>query len=578
MANPRALAKPVNQTSKTANSAAAITALYRTKPKANDVEAKPKVKFTKVNHFISKPTKPLLRPQFYEQHWTDERLIEQSLESGKVVAGRLFFDKAESQKTVGFVMPDPIIVENFDHEANCWRPESLQLKPIKIWGLRNLNRAYHLDRVYVKFVNWIEWGTAGSKLIANIDFQEHEKFQIHGQSKLNKFLNEERTKEGSPADFDEFAAAKKFKIESVPPGQVLEEQLDVIEEKKPDVEEQAEEVDAGEDAEPGDVGSPSKKGSPKKKGRRKKGTKKGGKVAEAEEEDEDSSKKGESDDSDSGDDDSDSDDSDEDDDSSDDDDENESDSDEEKEAGLKEESEEEEEEHDDYYDYEYYGQEKGDGDDYYDEENDEEEQGEDENLQDYDEEYADEVAENIKNIKKAGITIAKQESTKEKKAVAKTTKGKQGKKSKSKAKQATVPSKMKTAAKQQAKKNAKTASKTKKGAVAEKKQAQTGAKEGAEGTEEAQATQDAENEDPDGQEDDGGADGEDYDNEDEDDDYDDEEDEEEDEPYGAEDYYGEYYDDEENSDSSDGEGEHSDEEKSDEEGSSEDDGSDQEDD
>lgn len=65
------------------------------------------------------------------------------------------------------------------------------MKPIKIWGLRNLNRAYHLDRVYVKFVNWIEWGTAGNKLISNIDFSELKNFQVHGQNKLNTFLIEE---------------------------------------------------------------------------------------------------------------------------------------------------------------------------------------------------------------------------------------------------------------------------------------------------------------------------------------------------------------------------------------------------
>lgn len=51
------------------------------------------------------------------------------------------------------------------------------MRPIKVWGLRNLNRAFHLDRVYVKFVDWIEWGTAGGKVITEqeFDFQEPEK-------------------------------------------------------------------------------------------------------------------------------------------------------------------------------------------------------------------------------------------------------------------------------------------------------------------------------------------------------------------------------------------------------------------
>ena len=67
--NPKAMVKPVNQTSKVASTQAAITALYRTKSRGDTQtgqQEKPKVKFTKVNHFISKPTKPLLRPSFYE--------------------------------------------------------------------------------------------------------------------------------------------------------------------------------------------------------------------------------------------------------------------------------------------------------------------------------------------------------------------------------------------------------------------------------------------------------------------------------------------------------------------------------
>ena len=93
MNHPKALAKPANQNSKAANVEASITALYRTKSKASvATTTKPKVKYQKVDHFISKPTKLLLRPQFYEQHWGDERLIEQSLESGKIVSGRVYFD------------------------------------------------------------------------------------------------------------------------------------------------------------------------------------------------------------------------------------------------------------------------------------------------------------------------------------------------------------------------------------------------------------------------------------------------------------------------------------------------------
>lgn len=65
-------------------------------------------------------------------------------------------------KTHGFVMPDPVVSEDGEQQ--------IQILPIKIWGIRNLNRCWHLDRVYVKLTNWVEWGKAGKKLIENIDF------------------------------------------------------------------------------------------------------------------------------------------------------------------------------------------------------------------------------------------------------------------------------------------------------------------------------------------------------------------------------------------------------------------------
>jgi len=54
--------------------------------------------------------------------------------------------------------------------------DCVQLNPIKVWGIRHLNRAYHLDKVYVKLVNWIEWGNAGSKMIANVPFDDYDRF------------------------------------------------------------------------------------------------------------------------------------------------------------------------------------------------------------------------------------------------------------------------------------------------------------------------------------------------------------------------------------------------------------------
>lgn len=105
---------------------------------------------------------------FYESWWTDIRLINQQLSKGKLLVGRLFFDPQISPKNYGFVVPDPIVSE--DGES------SLQLPPIKIWGIRNLNRCWHLDRVYVKLVNWVEWGKSSNKLIKNIDFEAANKY------------------------------------------------------------------------------------------------------------------------------------------------------------------------------------------------------------------------------------------------------------------------------------------------------------------------------------------------------------------------------------------------------------------
>ena len=99
---------------------------------------------------------------FYEPHWTDQKLIDKQLGQGKMLAGRLFFDPNQNPKVVGFVKPDPIVSDD--------GLDSLQLLPIKIWGIRHLNRCMHMDRVYVKFVNWVEWGKASHKTINNVDF------------------------------------------------------------------------------------------------------------------------------------------------------------------------------------------------------------------------------------------------------------------------------------------------------------------------------------------------------------------------------------------------------------------------
>lgn len=106
------------------------------------------VKFSEVKAYITKPVKPLVKPSFYEKYITDKNALSQGLEQGKYVKGRLFFDYLSEKKDrfeIGFVKAEGIDM------------------PIKVWGLRNLNRSLHMDEVYLKFVQWIDWGKASVK-------------------------------------------------------------------------------------------------------------------------------------------------------------------------------------------------------------------------------------------------------------------------------------------------------------------------------------------------------------------------------------------------------------------------------
>ena len=92
----------------------------------------PVVKFKEVRAYISKPVKPLVKT-FYEKHIKDEEILRQGYEQGKLVKGRIYFD-VNGDKSIGFVKADSIDL------------------PIKVWGLRNLNRALHMDEVYLRLV------------------------------------------------------------------------------------------------------------------------------------------------------------------------------------------------------------------------------------------------------------------------------------------------------------------------------------------------------------------------------------------------------------------------------------------
>lgn len=90
---------------------------------------------------ITKPTVPLVK-SYYEKHITDAKIIEEGLLKGKFVAGRIFFDKKVADKHEGFVKVAGIE------------------KAIKVMGLQNINRAFHLDTVVIKLQNWVHWEPA----------------------------------------------------------------------------------------------------------------------------------------------------------------------------------------------------------------------------------------------------------------------------------------------------------------------------------------------------------------------------------------------------------------------------------
>ena len=74
--------------------------------------------------------------------------------------------------------------------------------PIKVWGVRNLNRSLHMDKVYVKFVQWVEWGKASLNQTANIDFEEHFQYTNICDEKDKESANEDDNDDKDQKDQD----------------------------------------------------------------------------------------------------------------------------------------------------------------------------------------------------------------------------------------------------------------------------------------------------------------------------------------------------------------------------------------
>ena len=69
---------PKTNTDKVEIKEESLCAMYR-------VKSGPKETFEKTKHAITRPTKPLVKPTFYEPHWTSQKLLKQSLFEGKIV-------------------------------------------------------------------------------------------------------------------------------------------------------------------------------------------------------------------------------------------------------------------------------------------------------------------------------------------------------------------------------------------------------------------------------------------------------------------------------------------------------------
>lgn len=115
------------------------------------------------------------------------------MDEGKIVEGRLFIDKTMGDKTYGFVKVDPIYLGEDE--------EPFYMNHVKVWGIRHLNRCFHLDKVYVRFVNWIDWGKVGTKITNQIDFEEWDKLQTHGQVQM---IREHLSQKKASEDLENF--------------------------------------------------------------------------------------------------------------------------------------------------------------------------------------------------------------------------------------------------------------------------------------------------------------------------------------------------------------------------------------
>ena len=93
--------------------------------------------------------------------------------------------------------------------------------PIKIFGPRYLNRAMHLDRVYVKLCDWSLWGVANQKTVLHINFNEVDE--------VREYLKRIRNEKGEEFQIDQ--VLDSIRIDNVLKDKKVEDQKELNEEE-----------------------------------------------------------------------------------------------------------------------------------------------------------------------------------------------------------------------------------------------------------------------------------------------------------------------------------------------------------
>lgn len=129
----------------------------KSKPKKKSVPNLPQGK-ARVNNFVANPNANA-KPAFYERFLRNKEALEKGFNNGQFAKGRIYM--SQDVEANGGITP-----------VGYLKCEGIP-QAVKVWGLKNLNRTYQMDEVYVKFIQWTDWGRASDKKLSGIDFEQH---------------------------------------------------------------------------------------------------------------------------------------------------------------------------------------------------------------------------------------------------------------------------------------------------------------------------------------------------------------------------------------------------------------------